>query len=115
MRFIVEGGDHIGWFVIDTEDGNRVMDDRPSTEAEAVALAQEYEPVSTPPRRFVPTPAEIIYWAAQIDHKAAERLLRVLNPKHSGHSALLAVSEALSEDFTANGIELIEIALDGLS
>lgn len=42
VRFIVEGGDHIGWFVIDLEDGGRVMDDACGTRAEAEEAAREY-------------------------------------------------------------------------
>lgn len=58
-----------------------------------------------------PTTAEVIYWAAKIDHKAAERLLRVRNPRHCRISAVLVVSEALAQDFTTNGIDIIEEAL----
>lgn len=42
-RFIVDGTDRTGWLIFDTEDGNRIMDDRPSSHDEAVEIANEYE------------------------------------------------------------------------
>ncbi len=61
--------------------------------------------------RALPSEAEVIYWAAHIDSTAAARLLRVRRPRYGKSAALLLISHALDQDFTANGILVVEEAL----
>lgn len=64
-------------------------------------------------QRHVPTVAETIYWAALIDAKAAGRLLwaRSHRDPMNMRRATEAIEVALQQDFTANGIALIEALL----
>jgi hypothetical protein len=59
-----------------------------------------------------PSHAETIYWAALIDYKSGVRLLRACSPRHNQKAALLVIGLAMSMDYTTNGINVVQEALD---
>lgn len=60
-------------------------------------------------KRFIPTNTELVYWTATQSAVAAEALLEHYGVKHQ--EARRIVAEARLQDFTTNGLDIVE---DGL-
>ena len=61
----------------------------------------------------VPTKAETVYWTALINAKAGELALRTLRPELSKREARKIIETVRVQDFTANGLWLIRLHVEG--